>query len=390
MRNFDFKVDNKLYKIELFAQLLMDSNPQYIFWKDVNGVYLGCNKLYAYFCDIPSPTDIVGTTDYDYMKAEEAKICLAADAEILKQGDAMLNFEEYVTNAHGESRWYNINKVPLRDINNEVIGILGTMEDVTEKKQNLKIIEETTELLKIKNDLLHHKNEELQKYIESNMQLENFAYVTSHDLRGPLKTIIGFAQLLDKKYAEGLDESAKMYLSHIIKSGESMNKLVEDLLNFSKVTTDEHKIETIDLQELLDDIKLSLDNSIQATNTQVIFENIPPTIQANRTKMKQLFQNLIANAIKFHKPDAAPEIVIDCEAQKDFWKFSVQDNGIGISKANQHQIFSIFKRFHTEKEHDGTGIGLSLCKKIVEQHGGEIYLDSTLGKGTTFYFTIAK
>lgn len=390
MNNFDFKVDNKLYKIELFAQLLMDSNPQYIFWKDVNGVYLGCNKLYAYFCDIPSTADIVGTTDYDYMKPEEAKVCLAADAEILRQGDAMLNFEEYVTNAHGESHWYNINKVPLRDINDEVIGILGTMEDVTEKKQNLKIIEETTELLRIKNDLLNHKNDELQKYIESNMQLENFAYVTSHDLRGPLRTIMGFAQLLNKKYADGLDEQPLMYLSHIIKSSQSMSKLVEDLLNFSKVSTEEHKIESIDLQELLNDIKLSLDNTIQAANAQVIFKNIPPTIQANRTKIKQLFQNLIANAIKFHKPDVTPEVVIDCELQEEFWKFSVQDNGIGISKANQHQIFSIFKRFHTEKEHDGTGIGLSLCKKIVEQHGGEIYLESKLRKGTTFYFTIVK
>lgn len=133
MPNFDFEVNNKNYKIELFAQLLMDSNPQYIFWKDVKGTYLGCNKLYAYFCDIPKPADIVGTTNYDYMKAEEAKVCLEADAEILKNGNAMLNFEEYVTNANGESKWYNINKVPLKDINNKVIGILGTMEDVTEK-----------------------------------------------------------------------------------------------------------------------------------------------------------------------------------------------------------------------------------------------------------------
>lgn len=390
MKKFDFKVDNKLYKIELFAQLLMDSNPQYIFWKDINGVYLGCNKLYAYFCDIPSPTDIIGTTDYDYMKPEEAKVCLAADAEILRQGDAMLNFEEYVTNAHGESNWYNINKVPLWDINDEVIGILGTMEDVTEKKENLKIIEETTQLLKIKNELLNHKNDELQKYIESNMQLENFAYVTSHDLRGPLRTIMGFAQLLDKKHSEVLDQQAQMYLSHIIKSSQSMSKMVEDLLNFSKVATEEYEMESIDLQELLNDIKLSLDNSIQTVNAQVIFRNIPLTIQANHTKMKQLFQNLIANAIKFGKPGISPEVIIDCESKEAFWKFSVQDNGIGISKANQHQIFSIFKRFHTEKEHDGTGIGLSLCKKIAEQHGGEIYLESELRKGTTFYFTIAK
>jgi len=249
---------------------------------------------------------------------------------------------------------------------------------------------ESQQALAHKVDELNTKNEELKKYIDSNMQLENFAYITSHDLREPLRTISGFANLLEKKYLGKLDETADEYLGYILTSTKNMNALIEDLLIFSRVHTGEHTIEKIDLDDLLFQVVRSLDGSIKDTGAIVTYENIPETIKANRTKIKQLFQNLISNAIKFRKPDIAPQVIISAKSKGKFWEFIVQDNGIGINEEYFDKIFMIFKRLHTKDQYEGTGIGLSLCKKIVEQHGGEIHPESTVGEGTTFYFTIEK
>ena len=244
--------------------------------------------------------------------------------------------------------------------------------------------------LGVKIDELNIKNEELKKYIDSNMQLENFAYITSHDLREPLRTISGFANLLERKYSDKLDNTATEYLNYIITSTKNMNALIQDLLIFSRAHTGEHKVEEIQLIDLLEQITKSIGRSIQETDAKIQFKNIPKTISANETKMKQLFQNLISNAIKFRKPDTNPEIIISAKSKGKLWEFAIQDNGIGIKNDYYDKIFMIFKRLHTKNEYEGTGIGLSLCKKIVEQHGGEIYLKSKFGEGTTFYFTIEK
>lgn len=237
---------------------------------------------------------------------------------------------------------------------------------------------------------LNTKNMELKKYIDSNMQLENFAYITSHDLREPLRTISGFANLLERKYQGKFDSTADEYLSYILASTKNMNALIEDLLIFSRVHTGEHKVEEIQLNDLLEQITKSISRSIQETDAKIQFKNIPKTIIANETKMKQLFQNLISNAIKFRQPDTQPEIILSAKSKDKFWEFTIEDNGIGINEDYFDKIFMIFKRLHTKDQYEGTGIGLSLCKKIVEQHGGEIQVKSKEGEGTTFTFTIEK
>ena len=269
------------------------------------------------------------------------------------------------------------------DNGKDILFLLAESIEITELVQS-------QQALASKVDELNHKNEELKKYIDSNMQLENFAYITSHDLREPLRTISGFASLLEKNYLGKLDETADEYLGYILTSTKNMNALIEDLLVFSRVHTGEHKVEKLNLDDLLFQVIRSLDSSIQDTGAVVTYENIPEVINANDTKMKQLFQNLIANAIKFRKPDTTPEVRITAKSKGELWEFSVQDNGIGISDEYFDKIFMIFKRLHTKDEYEGTGIGLSLCKKIVEQHGGEIHLESKEGEGTTFYFTIEK
>ena len=262
--------------------------------------------------------------------------------------------------------------------------LIFILKDISEQTRQKKTIKKQVKKLQ-------DKNEELKKYIDSNMQLENFAYITSHDLREPLRTISGFARLLERKYIGKLDKTADEYLGYILTSAQNMDALIQDLLLFSRVhNSSEHRVEEIDTEKLLQKIIESIQDTIKETGAIVVYENIPDTIIANESKIQQLFQNLIANAIKFRKKDTIPKVKIAAKSKQKYWEFTIQDNGIGIKDEYFDKIFMIFKRLHTKDEYEGTGIGLSLCKKIIEQHGGEIRLESKIGDGTTFYFTIEK
>ncbi len=234
------------------------------------------------------------------------------------------------------------------------------------------------------------KNRQLQAYIESNLQLENFAYIASHDLREPVRTMRTFAQILKRHLGDQLDEDALSYLGFIINGANQMNELIEDLLTYSRVNTDPMEKESIDLAELLEEINEGLASSIGEFSAQVTTKDLPKAIFGSRVRIKQLFQNLIANGIKFARQDVPPSIRIGVEDKDTHWQFAVEDNGIGISPEYFEQIFKLFKKLHSRQDYEGTGIGLALCEKIIEQHHGEIWLESTVGEGTTFYFTLAK
>jgi light-regulated signal transduction histidine kinase (bacteriophytochrome) len=222
------------------------------------------------------------------------------------------------------------------------------------------------------------------------MQLENFAYIASHDLKEPLRTIGNFSQLLSRQYKEQLEGAGQEYLDFIIGGVKNMNQLIEDLLAYSRVNTEEHTIEKINLNDLLTLIQHGLSNYIDEKKAIIHIDAMPEAILANRTKVKQLFQNLLINAIKFHKPDEKPEVFISFEETNTHWQFKVRDKGIGIEKDFHDKIFLLFKKLHNRRDYQGTGIGLALCKKIVDQHKGKIWVESELGAGTTFLFTLEK
>jgi PAS domain S-box-containing protein len=260
---------------------------------------------------------------------------------------------------------------------------IAMIEDITLKKQSELLLQQ-----KIKE--LNDKNEELQRYAQSNTELENFAYVASHDLREPLRTITGFSQLISRKYETLLDQDGKEYLNFIITATAYMESLVNDLLTYSRVNTQNYVEEEINLKDLLEVVTFSLHQSIKDADGKILFENIPDIIYGDRSRLKQLFQNLIANAIKFKKPDVAPEIRVSCEEKKNHWQFRVSDNGIGIQEEYHEKIFQLFRKLHRKDEYEGSGIGLALCKKVVTQHGGTIWVQSTPGECTCFFFTIPK
>ncbi|WP_339736286.1 PAS domain S-box protein [uncultured Sunxiuqinia sp.] len=230
---------------------------------------------------------------------------------------------------------------------------------------------------------MHTYNNELQI---KNKELEQFAYVASHDLQEPLRTVKNFIALLDKQYSERFDENAAQYFKFISQATTRMEELVIGLLDYSRIGQNK-KMTTVNCQTLIDDIRQDLSSRIEDTRTSFEVDHLP-VIRGYKTELRLLFQNLIANAIKFRKEGCQPHIKISAQQADNCSQFQVQDNGIGIADKHRQKIFVIFQRLHSRDKYEGTGIGLAHCQKIVDLHGGKIWVDSQPGEGSSFYFTI--
>lgn len=237
---------------------------------------------------------------------------------------------------------------------------------------------------------LEHKNKELEKYIAYNLQLENFAYIASHDLKSPLQTISNFSQFLQKTADDRLNKEELQALTFISKGTDDMLLLVNDLLDFSVLQKSTISKEKIDVSKFVNYVLQLNQTLIEKKNAEVSLNLRTPYISGDRSKLLQLLQNLITNSVKFQRKNEPPKVEITSYDDKDNWVFNVKDNGIGIEPTYFNKIFLLFKRLHRKEDYEGTGIGLSMCKKIVDMHGGKIWVNSTLGKGSTFSFSIPK
>lgn len=220
---------------------------------------------------------------------------------------------------------------------------------------------------------------------KSNAELEQFAYVASHDLQEPLRAISGCVQILQNRYKEKLDAPAEELIAHTVEGAARMRTLINDLLAYSRITTRGKQFTPTDAGAALKQALANLETSIQETQARITSDPLP-TVDADMTQLAQLFQNLIGNAIKFAR-EKPPTIHVGVRREDD-WVFSVRDNGIGIAPEYYERIFVVFQRLHTRSEYPGTGIGLSICRKIVERHGGRVWVESERGQGSTFFFTL--
>lgn len=243
----------------------------------------------------------------------------------------------------------------------------------------------------VKLDITKQKEaEEIRQRIKTvqiqNKEMEQFTYVASHDLQEPLRTIRSFVDILLEDYQGKLGEKTDYHLNTISNSAKRMSRLIRELLHYSRLGY-ERQLAIYDLNHIVDDVLTDLQVKISEQNAQVESDQLP-TLQVYETEIRQLFQNLISNAVKFHKPGIPPKIAIRCWKEADHWTFSVEDNGIGMEAEHLDRIFIIFQRLNSSRKYPGTGIGLAYCKKIVELHYGRIWVTSTPGAGSTFYFSI--
>ena len=226
-----------------------------------------------------------------------------------------------------------------------------------------------------------------EELARSNAELEQFAYVASHDLQEPLRMVASYTQLLARRYHGRLDSDADEFIGFAVEGVKRMQALINDLLAFSRVGTRGGAFERVDGELVLARVLENLAPALQEADAAVTHDHLP-TVTADAVQLGQVFQNLIANAVKFHKPGSRPCIHVSAERSLDGWVFSVADKGIGIEREYMERIFILFQRLHSRAEYPGTGIGLAMCKKIVERHGGRIWLESEPGEGTIFYFSI--
>jgi PAS domain S-box-containing protein len=238
---------------------------------------------------------------------------------------------------------------------------------------------------------LRESERELERYMDelraSNEELQRFAYVASHDLQEPLRSIISFSQLLERRYKGQLDQDADDFIGFIIDGGTRMQRLILDLLQLSRVETKAKPLVPTESEGVVTDALRLMETAIADAGATVTVGPMP-RVMADAAQLAQVFQNLISNALKYRRPDVPPEVRISAEREGRFWRFSVADNGIGIEAEYFDRIFVIFQRLHTREEYEGTGIGLAVVKKIVERHGGRVRVESTPGMGSTFSFTL--
>lgn len=263
-----------------------------------------------------------------------------------------------------------------------IIGVTGVRDDAGEVRYLVSTVQDITRRVHAEQQLAA----KLEELARSNDELEKFAYVASHDLQEPLRMVTSYLQLLERRYRDALDDKADMYIHYAVEGAARMKDLISGLLAYSRVGTRGQPFETVSSRQVISHVLDNLQPLIAESQAVIQADRLPDVV-GDRIQLEQLFQNLLVNAIKF-RSDAPPRITIGVERDGERWQFAVRDNGIGIDPAYNQRIFVIFQRLHHRRDYDGTGIGLAICKKIVERHNGAIWVESRPGDGATFFFTL--
>lgn len=369
LRNLNGLRRSRLSNSEERYRLLADNTLDVIWLVDFSWEFTYANpaifKMVGY-----TPEEWIGSRVSDHCSLEEMHRMqkIFADEVMNPENYEGVKFETIFFHKDGKSVPCEVRARILFNADGIPTCLQGTTRDITDRKIAEAELSATLEDLK-----------------RSNSDLEEFAYVASHDLQEPLRVISGYVDLIKRKYKNELDSDMNNYIGFVIDGVHRMQLLIDDLLRYSRVGTRDSSFVSADCETALEDSLSNLKTSIEGSGA--IITNDPlPVITTDVSQLTQLFQNLISNAIKFN--DKIPHIHVSSEKKGEMQQFSVADNGIGIDSKFFDRIFVIFNRLNSKAEYPGTGLGLSICKKIVEKHGGRIWVNSTVGEGSTFYFTI--
>ena len=354
-----------LGKLEMALAVIREA----IVWTDESGNIQWCNRSFDQLVELKH-IEVLGKSLVESLP--------------LIQGNHSLTPKAYPVNIVLAGQSHIIGSYGFHRANQKLIlEISATSTKLESNKTSVVlVIRDITERKQMEGTLLK-RTEELTR---SNAELELFAYIASHDLREPLRKIANFTELLAKRYKGQLDTDADSFINYVLDGVTRMQRLIDDLLNYSRVGRGEPILESVDLNGIVDQILNDLNLTIQKKGAIVTRDPLP-TVTAHSTQVTELLQNLIENALKFHGPEA-PRVHISAVQKNGEWVISVRDHGIGIDAPYFDRIFKIFQRLHRREEYPGTGIGLAICKKIVEQHHGRIWVESQLGLGSTFYVSL--
>jgi len=381
------KKSEQLQLLSTELEIIIDSIPGLVFYKDKNNRFIRVNK---YMSDAyhMSKKQLEGVHLNELHSREQAQAYYEDDLQVIRSRQSKPNIDEPWKTETG-IRWVSTSKIPYIDETGEVVCVIGVSMDVTERKlaeEELKNHRKHLEEMdKVRTEKLAVAIRDLER---SNKELEQFAYVASHDLQEPLRMVSSYTQLLAQRYEGQLDDKAKKYIDYAVDGAVRMQRLINDLLTYSRVGTRGKPLEPIDSHSVLGEALLNLQSAVEESRAMVTNDDLP-TVRADASQLIQIFQNLIANAIKF-RGASPPRIHVSARDQGREWLFSISDNGIGIDPQYKDKLFMIFQHLHTKQEYPGTGIGLALCKRIVERHGGKIWFESEPGNGSTFFFSIPK
>lgn len=358
--------EEALRKSEQTFSSFMHYLPAAAYMKDQDGRRLYCNDYLTSLFQI-RPEEWLGKTDYEIFPQHVADNLRQHDLRVLIQGETLEEIEAIPTPMG--TRTYLSYKFPVTIPDSPPI-LAGVSIDITEQEQSER------ELRRLADDLAR-----------SNKDLEQFAYIASHDLQEPLRVIRGYLQLIERRYKDQLDDDGREFIQFAVDGGQRMQTLIASLLTYARVGTKAVAFQTVDTADVFGDVQHNLKAAIEEAGAAITSDPLP-LVYADPSQLGQLFQNLVGNALKFRRPDAPSAIHIGAKRCEGDWLFSVTDNGIGIEERHHEKIFMLFNRLHSKDAYSGEGIGLAVCKKIVEHHGGRIWVKSKLGEGTSFYFTL--
>ncbi len=369
-------VEQRLQIVNRFLETLLDNIPSMIFAKDAKDLrFLHFNRagenLLGY-----KREQLIGKSDRDFFPESQVDFFMNKDREVLRQGDVVDIPEEEIDTREGK-RILHTRKVPVRDAQGEPMLLLGISMDITDRKANEQRILALLEDLKRHAALLE----------SSNQELESFCYSVSHDLRAPLRAINGYAQMLELDHGEQMNGSARRCLRQICAASERMSRLIDDLLEFSRLGRQTLNTTEVDMRSLVLRVVDELITHREPSTLSIEVGTVLPA-SGDRRMLQRVWLNLLDNAMKYTAANPTPRITVDSLRRGNEIIYRVQDNGVGFDMRYYDKIFGVFQRLHGSEEFPGTGVGLAIVERILNRHAGRVWAESELGKGATFYFTL--